>query len=208
MGMEFLATAFTDPTVWTFVFLAIAIGMALGFEFVNGFHDTANAVATVIYTNTLKPTPAVVWSGFWNFIGVMTSSGAVAFGIVALLPVELVLNVVFPACLGDRLECGNLVARAAGLEFAHTHWVDYRRGRGQRTDRPIAFDNGWSELGEGAGCRYGAAHLAGCGFLCGCARAYRDADRHQESETFRVAREGKSSTTVDPRNFDADLHGG
>jgi PiT family inorganic phosphate transporter len=93
MGMEFLATAFTDPTVWTFVFLAIAIGMALGFEFVNGFHDTANAVATVIYTNTLKPTPAVVWSGFWNFIGVMTSSGAVAFGIVALLPVELVLNV-------------------------------------------------------------------------------------------------------------------
>lgn len=91
--MEILAAAFTEPTVWTFVFLAIAIGMALGFEFVNGFHDTANAVATVIYTNTLKPTPAVVWSGIWNLIGVLTSSGAVAFGIVALLPVELVLNV-------------------------------------------------------------------------------------------------------------------
>ena len=91
--METLAAAFTEPTVWTFVFLAIAIGMALGFEFVNGFHDTANAVATVIYTNTLKPTPAVVWSGIWNLIGVLTSSGAVAFGIVALLPVELVLNV-------------------------------------------------------------------------------------------------------------------
>jgi len=91
--MEILATAFTEPTFWTFVFLAIAIGMALGFEFVNGFHDTANAVATVIYTNTLKPTPAVVWSGIWNLIGVLTSSGAVAFGIVALLPVELVLNV-------------------------------------------------------------------------------------------------------------------
>jgi hypothetical protein len=99
-------------------------------------------------------------------------------------------------------------ARAAGLEFAHTHWVDYRCGRGQRTDRPIAFDNGWSELGEGAGCRHGSAHLAGCGFLCGRARAYRDADCHQESETFRGAREGKSSATVDPRNFDADLHGG
>jgi PiT family inorganic phosphate transporter len=91
--MDILATAYTDPTFLTYFFLALAIGMALGFEFVNGFHDTANAVATVIYTHTLKPTPAVIWSGIWNLIGVLTSSGAVAFGIVALLPVELVLNV-------------------------------------------------------------------------------------------------------------------
>ena len=91
--MDILATAYTDPTFLTFFFLALAVGMALGFEFVNGFHDTANAVATVIYTHTLKPTPAVIWSGIWNLIGVLTSSGAVAFGIVALLPVELVLNV-------------------------------------------------------------------------------------------------------------------
>src|SRR5262249_46161886 len=63
------------------------------FEFVNGFHDTANAVATVIYTRTLKPGYAVVWSGLWNFLGVLTSTGAVAFGVVALLPVELVLHV-------------------------------------------------------------------------------------------------------------------
>ena len=91
--MDILATAYTDPTFLTYFFLALAVGMALGFEFVNGFHDTANAVATVIYTHTLKPTPAVVWSGIWNLIGVLTSSGAVAFGIVALLPVELVLNV-------------------------------------------------------------------------------------------------------------------
>ena len=67
--------------------------MALSFEFVNGFHDTANAVATVIYTHTLKPVYAVVWSGVWNLIGVLTSSGLVAFSVVALLPVELVLNV-------------------------------------------------------------------------------------------------------------------
>jgi inorganic phosphate transporter, PiT family len=67
--------------------------MALSFEFVNGFHDTANAVATVIYTHSLRPVVAVVWSGFCNLMGVLTSSGAVAFGIVALLPVELVLNV-------------------------------------------------------------------------------------------------------------------
>jgi len=80
----------TLPTV---ILLIGALGLALGFEFVNGFHDTANAVATVIYTHTLKPTVAVVWSGCWNFLGVLTSTGAVAFGIVALLPVELIVNV-------------------------------------------------------------------------------------------------------------------
>ncbi len=88
----YLATT-TAPTVLTIVFLVLAVGLALAFEFVNGFHDTANAVATVIYTHTLKATPAVVWSGIWNLIGVLTSSGAVAFGIVALLPVELVINI-------------------------------------------------------------------------------------------------------------------
>ena len=77
----------------TAILLCLALALALSFEFVNGFHDTANAVATVIYTNSLKPPIAVVWSGCWNLIGVLTSSGAVAFGIVALLPVELVINV-------------------------------------------------------------------------------------------------------------------
>lgn len=75
------------------LFLMLALGLALSFEFVNGFHDTANAVATVIYTHTLKPWIAVVWSGCWNLIGVLTSSGTVAFGIVALLPVELVIHI-------------------------------------------------------------------------------------------------------------------
>jgi PiT family inorganic phosphate transporter len=73
-------------------FLLLALGLALSFEFVNGFHDTANAVATVIYTHTLKPSYAVIWSGCWNLIGVLFSTGAVAFGVLALLPVELVLN--------------------------------------------------------------------------------------------------------------------
>jgi PiT family inorganic phosphate transporter len=77
----------------TIGFLLLALALALSFEFVNGFHDTANAVATVIYTNTLRPWIAVVWSGLWNLTGVLVSSGAVAFGIVALLPVELVINV-------------------------------------------------------------------------------------------------------------------
>jgi PiT family inorganic phosphate transporter len=73
-------------------FLLLALALALSFEFVNGFHDTANAVATVIYTHTLKPTYAVIWSGCWNLLGVLWSSGAVAYSIVALLPVELVLH--------------------------------------------------------------------------------------------------------------------
>jgi inorganic phosphate transporter, PiT family len=77
----------------TAFFLILALLMALSFEFVNGFHDTANAVATVIYTHSLKPWIAVIWSGMWNLVGVLTSSGAVAFSVVALLPVELVLNV-------------------------------------------------------------------------------------------------------------------
>jgi PiT family inorganic phosphate transporter len=81
------------PTTWApFALLALALLIALGFEFVNGFHDTANAVATVIYTHSLPAPVAVVWSGVFNFLGVLTSSGAVAFGVVSLLPVELILN--------------------------------------------------------------------------------------------------------------------
>ncbi|MBN8757112.1 MAG: inorganic phosphate transporter [Variovorax sp.] len=81
-------------TTWVpYILLGVALLIALGFEFVNGFHDTANAVATVIYTHSLPPNFAVVWSGFFNFLGVLVSSGAVAFGIIALLPVELILQV-------------------------------------------------------------------------------------------------------------------
>jgi inorganic phosphate transporter, PiT family len=76
-----------------YLLLGLALLVALGFEFVNGFHDTANAVATVIYTHSLEPHIAVVWSGFWNFLGVLTSTGLVAFGIISLLPVELILQV-------------------------------------------------------------------------------------------------------------------
>ncbi len=86
-------TLWGEPvTMAAAAFLLLALVLALGFEFVNGFHDTANAVATVIYTHTLKPTYAVVWSGCWNLLGVLWSSGAVAYSIVALLPVELVLH--------------------------------------------------------------------------------------------------------------------
>src|SRR5262249_25800307 len=69
------------------------LGIACGFEFANGFHDTANAVATVIYTRSLRPWAAVLWSGFCNFSGVYLGGIAVAFSIVHLLPVDLLVSV-------------------------------------------------------------------------------------------------------------------
>ncbi|MDX7952723.1 inorganic phosphate transporter [Lichenihabitans sp. Uapishka_5] len=106
-GLMAVGLAFTAYSIWNdvreagpathsplaYLLLAVALVIALGFEFVNGFHDTANAVATVIYTHSLKPNHAVVWSGFFNFLGVLFSTGAVAFGVVSLLPVELILQV-------------------------------------------------------------------------------------------------------------------
>jgi PiT family inorganic phosphate transporter len=88
-----IAAAHEALAVGVFALLGVALFIALGFEFVNGFHDTANAVATVIYTNSMPPAFAVVWSGFFNFLGVMVSTGAVAYSIVTLLPVELILQV-------------------------------------------------------------------------------------------------------------------
>jgi PiT family inorganic phosphate transporter len=99
-GLIFIGTSIAGDlskvvlgSAWPYFLLSVALLVALGFEFVNGFHDTANAVATVIYTHSLDPQVAVVWSGFWNFAGVVTSTGAVAFGIISLLPVELILQV-------------------------------------------------------------------------------------------------------------------
>jgi len=89
-----IAQSGTPIKTWApFLLLGVALLIALGFEFVNGFHDTANAVATVIYTHSMPAHLAVVWSGCFNFLGVLLSSGAVAFGIISLLPVELILQV-------------------------------------------------------------------------------------------------------------------
>ncbi len=79
-------------TTTLIILLIICILLACTFEFVNGFHDTANAVATVIYTNSMKPTTAVVYSGILNFIGVMTGGIGVAMGIVNLLPMEVLVD--------------------------------------------------------------------------------------------------------------------
>ena len=63
--------------------------LVLAFEATNGFHDTANAVATVIYTNALPPVPAVIWSGLLNFIGVLVGGIAVAYALVEILPPDV-----------------------------------------------------------------------------------------------------------------------
>jgi len=95
-----------------FFLLGLALLIALGFEFVNGFHDTANAVATVIYTHSLTPGAAVIWSGLCNFMGVLLSSGVVAFGIISLLPVELIL----------QASSGNGFAMVYALLFSAIIW--------------------------------------------------------------------------------------
>ena len=74
------------------LFFGFALFVAFAFEFINGFHDTANAVTTVIYTKTLRPTPAVLFSGLCNFLGVLLGGTAVAFSIVNLLPVDLLIE--------------------------------------------------------------------------------------------------------------------
>jgi inorganic phosphate transporter, PiT family len=91
---ETMMTLFDGSVGWgTLALLIVCLTIALSFEFVNGFHDTANAVATVIYTKSLKPWVAVIWSGFMNFLGVLLGGAAVAFSIVHLLPVDLLINI-------------------------------------------------------------------------------------------------------------------
>ena len=128
-----------QASIFPFVLLGVALLIALGFEFVNGFHDTANAVATVIYTHSLEPHIAVVWSGLWNFIGVLTSSGAVAFSIISLLPVELILKVskgsgfsmVFALLVAAIL--WNLATWWRGLPASSSHTMGRSSGWASRT---------------------------------------------------------------------------
>lgn len=127
LAVDILLQEQSQLTWFPFLLLAIAMLIALGFEFVNGFHDTANAVATVIYTHSLPPHFAVIWSGIWNFIGVLLSSGTVAFGIISLLPIELMLEVgshsgfamIFALLLSAI--AWNLLTWALGLPASSSH---------------------------------------------------------------------------------------
>ncbi|PTS82241.1 anion permease [Pseudomonas sp. HMWF032] len=83
---------FNGLDAWVAVSLVLALAFVLTFEFINGFHDTANAVATVIYTKAMPPHLAVIFSGIFNFLGVLLGGVGVAYAIVHLLPVELLIN--------------------------------------------------------------------------------------------------------------------
>ncbi len=150
-------------------FLVLAVALALGFECVNGFHDTANAVATVIYTHSLRPWIAVVWSGIWNLIGVLVSTGGVAYGVIALLPVELVLHVgsaagyamVFALLISAII--WNLGTWYMGLPASSSHSLIgaiVGRGAGQFADAARPPLRRGRELGQGGEDVHGAAHLA------------------------------------------------
>jgi len=151
-----------------FIRLGIALLIALGFEFVNGFHDTANAVATVIYTHSLAPNVAVLWSGLWNFIGVMVSSGAVAFVIISLLPVELILQVgshagfamVFALLFAAFIwNLGTWLAWPSGFLFAYLDRLHCRRRHRKRLDAGPRRHRG-RRLESGRQCRLCAPALA------------------------------------------------
>ena len=132
-----------NASIFPFVLLGVALLIALGFEFVNGFHDTANAVATCIYTHSLEPHIAVVYSGIMNFIGVLTEfrrggvqrDYAAAGGIDSEGEQGLRLrDGVCAADRGDHLEPGDVVAGAAGVELAHDDRVHHWRGDHEPVD--------------------------------------------------------------------------
>ncbi|PRA97715.1 anion permease [Chryseobacterium sp. MYb7] len=99
-----------DPDLSTglVIIFILCLVAVVAFEFVNGFHDTANAVATIIYTKALKPVIAIPWSGFWNFLGVFTGGIAVAMGILKLVPMDTLITL--PIAVGASLVLAVLLA--------------------------------------------------------------------------------------------------
>ncbi|MBT2623532.1 inorganic phosphate transporter [Chryseobacterium sp. ISL-6] len=98
----------SDLTTGLVIVFALCMLAVVAFEFVNGFHDTANAVATVIYTKALKPVIAIPWSGLWNFLGVFTGGIAVAMGILKLVPMDTLMTL--PTAVGASLVLAVLLA--------------------------------------------------------------------------------------------------
>ena len=122
-----LFTSASSLPLMSLLFLLFALTIAFGFEFINGFHDTANAVTTVIYTKSLPATPAVIYSGFLNFLGVMVGGTSVAFSIVNLLPVDLLIDASGGKALGMVLSLfiggiiWNLGTGVIGLPVSTSH---------------------------------------------------------------------------------------
>lgn len=84
---------FTGLDLHTGLLLVLALIFVLFYEAINGFHDTANAVATVIYTRAMRSQLAVAMAALFNFLGVILGGLSVAYAIVHMLPTDLLLNV-------------------------------------------------------------------------------------------------------------------
>ncbi len=203
-----------SSSVFPFILLGIALLIALAFEFVNGFHDTANAVATVIYTHSLEPHMAVLWSGCWNFLGVLLSSGAVAFGIISLLPVELILQVGVGA--GFAMVFALLVAAIIwnlgtwffGLPSSSSHTlIGSIIGVGLAEPAPLAeIGDERRRLVSGGQHRKIAAPVSDRRLRLRRRAAAPDEVRHPEQEALREPRGGRASALLDSqlRNVPAD----
>ena len=198
------------------LFLLLALALSLSFEFVNGFHDTANAVATVIYTHTLKPTYAVVWSGCWNLLGVLWSSGAVAYSIVALLPVELVLHsgsgagfsMIFALLISAII--WNVGTWYLGLPASSSHTM-IGAIMGVGVANSIMAGNGWTarhQLGQGRGSGRGpAAFPLGRLYRAAASLAHPEVSRPPQG-SLPSPRQGLSAPALDSRRSDDHLHAG
>jgi len=197
-----------------YLLLMVALLIALGFEFVNGFHDTANAVATVIYTHSLPAEFAVMWSGFFNFLGVLVSTGAVAFVVVSLLPVDLILQVgssagfamVFALLIAAIL--WNLGTWYFGLPASSSHTLigsiigvgvanALMRGR----DGTSGVD--WGKATEIGLCA--SVIAAGRLYLRRGSAAAVEADGSQSRSLYGAGRQ-QAAAHLDPRPPDPDLH--
>lgn len=139
---------FVGLDIYTGLLLLLALAFVLFYEAINGFHDTANAVATVIYTRAMQPQLAVVMAAFFNFFGVLLGGLSVAYAIVHMLPTDLLLNMgsthglamVFSMLLAAiiwNLERGSSVYRP---QFAHLDWCDYRHRFNQRAVNRLIGD--------------------------------------------------------------------
>ncbi len=198
-----------------YILLGIALLIALGFEFVNGFHDTANAVATVIYTHSLQPNFAVMWSGAWNFLGVLTSSGAVAFGIISLLPVELILQVgssagfamVFALLIAAII--WNLGTWYFGLPSSSSHTlIGSIIGVGLMNQLMASSATGTSGVDWSQASGIGRALLFSplVGFVLSAALLLLAKAMIRIPGALQSARGADAAAAVDPRPVDHDLH--